>query len=490
MARKDLNVVETKKIKKFSETIIAILSFVAVSIFPVLFLYFQNADEASFSEVIDPLVTFSGIGIIFFLFFLIISKSLSKAAIIADLFLLVSLNYALLEKGIQVIFPGLRYWHVILLGLFVLTHMAWFICRMVPDELAQTISLVICIVFCGLILINGVFAIPTIVNKAGMENKMIDQQESNVEVDSSMPNVYYLLFDEYSSIDFMKKYYDYDNSEFAEYLLERGFNLSYNSQNESIMTSTITTNYVNLDYVVTNYTSESEKEYLRHNNLLFKFLKENNYKITGIGNSDYFGIQSEGDHLDSSAKTAEGDTLKTILINNTIAYPFFERNYSANAKFILDSVERLKSLKHEPSSSQFTLLYIAPSHTPFAFDENGEMLRTGFTNWEDKRYYLGTYKYTTKLMIEIVDSILKTDPNSIIVLQSDHSARASTDANLFMKMFDLKDMANPFNAVYYCGKPMDISGLSGVNTWRVIVNELFDKNYSLVEVPIDEYKYK
>lgn len=59
-----------------------------------------------------------------------------------------------------------------------------------------------------------------------------------------------------------------------------------------------------------------------------------------------------------------------------------------------------------------------------------------------------------------------------------------------MKMFDLKDMANPFNAVYYCGKPMDISGLSGVNTWRVIVNELFDKNYSLVEVPIDEYKYK
>ena len=45
-------------------------------------------------------------------------------------------------------------------------------------------------------------------------------------------------------------YYDYDNQEFSDFLTQRGFNISYGSHNtESIWTSTIVPNILNLSYV-------------------------------------------------------------------------------------------------------------------------------------------------------------------------------------------------------------------------------------------------
>lgn len=219
-------------------------------------------------------------------------------------------------------------------------------------------------------------------------------------------------------------------------------------------------------------------------------LRENNYTITGLGDAYFFGLENAVENKSRGAKTIDGETLEKLAWNNTAFYPFVSHNYSESAQHILDSVVSVLDLKYISNSSQFTLLYLKPSHTPFTFDRNGNMLRSGFTNWEDKQYYLDAYIYTTKIINEIVESILKSDPTCIIILQSDHSARASSDSNLFMKMFELEDMSNSFNAVYYCGEQIDIEGLSCVNTWRLIANKLFNKNFKKVEVPIDEYKYK
>ena len=54
--------------------------------------------------------------------------------------------------------------------------------------------------------------------------------------------------------------------------------------------------------------------------------------------------------------------------------------------------------------------------------------------------------------MEIVESIVENDPNSIIIIQSDHSARASSDDDLFLNIFSLEDMSSVFNAVYCKGE--------------------------------------
>ena len=63
------------------------------------------------------------------------------------------------------------------------------------------------------------------------------------------------------------------------------------------------------------------------------------------------------------------------------------------------------------------------------------------------------------------------------------------DPDLFTKVYKLEDMNNHFNAVYYRGEQLDIAGLSGVNTWRLLASKLFGINLDEVEVPVDENNY-
>ena len=91
--------------------------------------------------------------------------------------------------------------------LFILAHLAWFITKKVSKNLAETVSLVICIVFSSLILFNGIISVPTIINKISNEKQVKEQMGKTahiVDKDTDLPNIYYLIFDEYSSIDFMK----------------------------------------------------------------------------------------------------------------------------------------------------------------------------------------------------------------------------------------------------------------------------------------------
>jgi len=186
----------------FTHWLKAILSIIAVSSYPILFLYFQNSDEASFADVIVPLIIFIGAGVMIFLISYIIIKCVSKAAIISSLFMLLLMNYSFLERGVRTIFPGLYYWHIFLICLFILGHIVWFIYKKVNKDIANLCILIINIVFCGLILLNGLIATPKIVNKISFEKQLKEQkvEEKILIKDDDMPNIYYLIFDEYSSM--------------------------------------------------------------------------------------------------------------------------------------------------------------------------------------------------------------------------------------------------------------------------------------------------
>lgn len=463
----------------------AILSVLVVATYPVFFLYFQNADEAAFSEVVLPLIVFIATGFVFFVLFLLITKNIFKAAIIANMFMLVFMNYALLESGVQAIFSTLSYWHVLPIFLFILAHLAWFITKKVSKNLAETVSLVICIVFSSLILFNGIISVPTIINKISNEKQVKEQMGKTahiVDKDTDLPNIYYLIFDEYSSIDFMKKYYDYDNSAFTDYLESIGFNVSYTSHNESILSSTIMTNIVNLDYVVTDKTEENEKTALRVNSVLYQMLLKLGYKIQEVGDGSIFQIEPMQDKFQTQAKTSSGDNLSDILYRNTIIQPFYVTTAQGYAEVVMDSIEYMTNLDNFTGNSEFIAFHLNLPHCPFSFDENGNRISSlHYIDWADRNFYLGQYKYTTKLMQDMVKSIIEKNPNAIIILQSDHSARAMEDPKVH-KTFNYDDITNFFNAVYYHNDRIDIEGLSGINTMITVLNSEFNLNIPLKEI--------
>lgn len=477
---------------KYKQLFIAILSTITISSFPPLFLYFQNSGESKFKEIILPLFIFNGVGIILFALFWVIIRDIYKASVIASITNFIFLNFNLIEKAFQKIFSILYYWHIVLILLFVLLHLVWIVWKKLSHELTYTMTLVILFVFAGLIFLNGIMATPTIIKKISLEKQRIQEkinETNNSEKD--LPNIYFLIIDEYSSNSFMEKYFNYDNSKFTGYLERVGFNISYTSHNESIMTSTVATNLVNLDYVVNNDMPEAEKAYYRKNNFLFRYLKEKGYKITGVGNTKPYDLENVLSGTSHESSTLEGETLSDLLFKKTILWPFYiSPTYTNAERVIISSFQYLKNADNFIGRANFTFSHFVCPHEPFYFNKFGKTYDKPSTSWKNLEYYLGQYIFVTNQIMEIVESIVENDPNSIIIIQSDHSARAASDDDLFLNIFSLEDMYSVFNAVYCKGEKLDIEGLSGVNTLRLLFNRVFGEKFDMLEVPPDNYKYK
>ena len=467
----------------------------AVSIFPVIFLYTYNADEVNFSEAVMPTLLFLATGIVLYIVGVLFTKSSLKGAIISILSMLLLTNFALLEKGVKMFLPSLKYWHTLPIFVFILLHIIYFIHKKITSEMLYNLNKIIFFVFCGLILMNFAMAGPNIVNKVSQEK--IAQQKTSFESrkqnsNESKPNIYLLIFDEYASFDMIKKYYNYDNSKLESFLEKKGFTVSNTSCNETILTSIVTTNLVNLDYIVNNTTTEPEIRTQRQNPKLFSLLRDQGYHIQGVGEASQYGLESPVNSVESGSKTIGGETFNDILLLRTVIYPFVHPS-SAYAKMITDSIDYVGRKDNIPTEGgQFTLMHVLTPHTPFAFDENGNPTSPEYyEDWKDKQYYLGQYIYTTKLMMQLVGAIVEYDPDSIIILQSDHGARAATKQGLLMGLFQPEDMRGILNAVYYKGEPIpEIEGQSGVNTIRIVLDKLFGIDLGLVEVPEDDYNYK
>lgn len=466
--------------------IIALVSVVVTSLYPVLFMFFQNADEVSFKQTLLPSSIFLMVGLGCTLLTGLLCRSIIKGSIGGILFVILFSNYAFIERGIQLILPQLKYWHILPILLVLIVHILYFIFNRFKQGTLQWINIFISIFMGGLIVFNLALAVPVLIEKNTVEIVKSDIPKDTIQTDDKMPNIYYLIFDEYSSFNNIKKYFQYDNSDFANFLLNKGFTISYDSYNESYYTTTILPNLVNLEYIVNDSTPAAEKKAYLYNGKLFNFMKSKGYTIKAVGAANAFNMKSETEKISSDAKTIGGESYIDLLLNNTIVYPFVQKNAYYRAKEILDAFSYFQNKEIYKQKKVFTMFYLMFPHEPFIFDEDGHARsHKDFQNWENLKFYLGQYIYATKLIRQQIETIIENDPDCIIILQSDHSARAiSKNASITVSIIDRK---NILNAVYYRGLSFEeIKGQSGLNTQRLIFSRLFALDLPLLEVPNNE----
>ena len=466
------------KKKKLAQLVFALIGTVLVAAFPALFLFFKNADQAHFIEIIPVMFAFIGSGLCGFFITMLIVKKAAQAGLITCAFLVVFLNYTAIEDIIQRILPSLRFWHIIPILVVILIHIAWVLCKYAPNDICDLSMPVISVVICVLIVTNAIPAISVINARNQAEQETRQNTIAEVKADIEMPNVYYLLFDEYSSCDFIKKYYNYDNKAFTEKLIKQGFSISYSSHNDSVKTTTVVANLMNLEYVADDSWTEYEKTQARKNGQLFNILVEHGYSLYSL--TDMYGLQMiDQTQTRKGATTVSGETLGDILVKNSVAYPLYIKQVNEVQK----QIDSIIQYTNEQKKNRFLMAHFILPHQPFIYDRNGNMLSTSSTDWKDKHYYLDQYIYATKVMDELVCAILQNDPNSVIILQSDHSARAPSDPDIYKKIFTMEDMSNCFNCVYYPEKTLEIEGLSGVNTARLVFGTLLNLELPQIEVP-------
>ncbi|MDD5706854.1 MAG: sulfatase-like hydrolase/transferase [Kiritimatiellae bacterium] len=476
----------------------ALLSVLPTACYPVLFVYFHNAAEAPLSQVWHPLAVFVAFAAGFYLLFTAMARDAIKAALLTNTTLLLFANYSAIESLIRDINWHARYWHI-LPALSLAVALAAVRLRRLHSRATAgiwQINTIVATVFTLLILLNFAQATPTLIAKGRLAHRGLAARPSTAGQRSAiphhLPNVYYILLDEYSSFDMIQKHYGYDNSAFASLLQSSGFNVSYTSRNPSFYTSEVLAYLISMS--ATNIPSSvavggkdpmgarnhAAAVYgaIKSESRLTRFFESHGYRTYVADMYHLFFNNPYTLHSDvayaldgktrasSHANSILGIVAARSVLNYMIEGSSSNRLYNRLVEGILQWLT-----EQTDADPVFLFAHILCPHGPFAFDRDGKPI-TGGLNWEDKSLYLGQYIFITARMSSVLHSLIARDPDCVIILQSDHSARIWAEGKDYSDL-PIADMTPILNAVYFQGKSLSINGLSGLDTGLTVYHELF-----------------
>jgi len=302
---------------------------------------------------------------------------------------------------------------------------------------------------------------------------------------NDMPDIYYIVLDEYAGIQTLKNKFNFDNSEFYNYLSEKGFFISsksYSSYPYTILSIPSSLNMQYLDFNNNEITESAEIEsqirYITDNNLVMKNLSENKYYIVSF----FAGSEAIG-HNNLIDEKICGEN---YFSSHDIAKIFPEERLKEKRNEILCTFEKMVEIKNRINQPIFVYTHFSLPHDPFVLNHNGELQifeETNLNYEKSKEAYIQQLKFANKMSIKVIDEILSdTDRDSIIIIQSDHGERTKIDwTNPTEQM--IKQGLNNINAIYFPNRHEGLAydKISNVNSFRIIFNEYFNAEFKLLE---------
>lgn len=347
----------------------------------------------------------------------------------------------------------------------------------------------------------------TIVQKEIMEERQASQRIFFEPETADDPDIYYIILDGYGRQDVLTKYFDYDNSEFVEFLSDKGFYVADNSQSNYMMTHLSLSSSLNFEYLndleerFGNSANRGPYSYMIENNRLVDTLSTRGYQFVNIESAVMFMRFKEANIYLSPSETWLNE-LELLLLTTSAADAFIEEyfpeisliNYDTHRQTLEFQFDALAESTHiEGKKIVFT--HILAPHPPFVFDADGNPINpdrpyfAGDANaffGDDQEYareYAGEIAYINKSLEKTITSIMeqsKTLP--VIIIQSDHGSGLHTSfVNIEETCFD--ERFSILNAYYF--PDGDYSGLTEditpVNSFRVIMNKYFGSGLEMLE---------
>jgi len=493
--------------KKVKEVFLSLLAMFLTCLYPCAFMYLQNVDEVSTKGIYAPLLIYVVVALIAVLFSILFFWNIEKAAVFSCIFMIFFMNFVLIQNVIVRVFPFFTY---SMLGIIIAVVLIASIVIIRKKSFDQDMWVIlISVIFGGLIMVNILTAIPTMMKgKKVIKPVKIEQFAKNRDVKK---NVYYIILDEYSGQDNLDYYYNYDNSDIKNYLEKEGFSWSDTTYNtESISTFEIIPNILNLDYVCEIDGIPNNNLQYTKNPVMYRFFEDMGYEINIVNHENFF--ITEGYNVISKCRFSfaekESDSLSKNIIKQglvSVISNYMEKemgmsNQDTKVSAIdLDEVFNCtkKIALYNTGKPAFNICYIQCPHASFVYDKDGNYVDSkDIENFEKKEIYLGQLEYVNTQIKTIVENIKKEDPDSIICFQADHGSRYAYHCmhKYKKKDYDAKKethmMQNVLNCVYVGGdKKIDIEGETCINTWRKILNEVYGTDYKMLDAP-DDYTYK
>jgi hypothetical protein len=304
------------------------------------------------------------------------------------------------------------------------------------------------------------------------------------------PDIYLLIFDEYAGKIQLKNDFMYDNTDFVKKLESKGFyvpEVSYTNYPNTGMSIPSFFNMNYLDFLTEELGKDSKDmrlaQELTDNNVVMKFLKLHNYKITTF----YGGFDAIGNTNLVSEKLCGLGILNTSMRENFVLtyLPITYFNPLAEAEMKDEVLECLfttvPKLKGSDEIPVFVLAHFVLPHDPFIYDSEGNLIKPEKLS-KGKEPYLEQLIYTSKKILVLVDKILENATReSVIIIISDHGYRAEID----WENPSNENYVAGFNnlAAYYMPNQMDNipETFSAVNIFRIIFNSYLGTEFEMLE---------
>lgn len=373
-----------------------------------------------------------------------------------------------------------------------------------PPGLHQILNAV-CAVLVGMAVFQVIY--PQIRNSVRVRQLAANAQANPASyntVQGELPDVYWIILDGYGRSDALLQDYDFDNQPFVAALEDLGFKLPDCTLSNYPRTAYSLTSTLQMDYLE-NFTPFLQAEDQRNDYLTYHYLLEQNPVRARLDDLGYEMIAFQTGYwftniLDADTYLALPSQPATRLTNFEQMYicttglcPIYEvyqtliRRYAGipidRYKYRYDEIRfTLDELKKIPGQvgPKFVMAHILAPHDPFVMNAQGEYVEYGAR----REGYPQEIQYLNARVLDIVSTILeKSAVPPVIVIQGDHG-------------WEMHNRTKILNAYYLPGADDKIySGLTPVNTFRIILNHFFggqfellpDKSYTVALNGLDDF---
>jgi hypothetical protein len=473
-------------------------------VYLVVFTYATNVEILTLSSIWGILGVLAVIAVlVFILWSFFLKKKPYQSALAAFLFMILFLTYGnvfkLLDEG--EFFP-VRHFNLIPLVIVMGIYMGGFVSKM-STELSKKFWMILISIASLLLIINLAKIIPIEIQKHLQKSKTPITQNTPIVLDTAgKPDIYWLIFDEFSGFDAMREYFQYPEIDnFVQDLENLGFHVVEDSHASSALTLHQIASRLNYEQLAADL---SEVEYYARisNSKVMSELKSRGYTTAVLdeARSAAFGFQAKTPinsdiQLDDLVKSADSSSSmifgsfgllvarQTMLAPLTVYYNLDDEGIARHRDTVYFVADELAKL--DIPEPKFVYSHLLLPHMPFLFTENGTYLESPY--YHDWDYYLGQYKFSLKIIMRTIRSILdEADPKNppVIILQSDHGARNlgnNSSGRGGLENFPDEYRTSILFAVYAPGCPaLPLEdGIDPVNTFPLVFNCLFDMDIPL-----------
>ncbi len=304
-----------------------------------------------------------------------------------------------------------------------------------------------------------------------------------IGVNSTSPDIYYIILDAYTRSDVMDKY-GYDNSEFIHSLQDMGFYVAECSQSNYGMTSLSLSAALNMDYLqnISDAYQPGENDLLYafkalDSNVLRNTLTDAGYETTAFASGFTWAEWRDADHFMAPEKGGITE-FELLVLFTTYARTLDDfglvnlddihaEHYRIRTHFILDNFDELLKLP----SPKFVFVHIIAPHEPYGLDEYGNDINPDQVDHLDG--YTNQARFiSTAILPQLQKLIDGSDNPPVIVLQGDHGLLGS----------DPSDLMKILNAYYLPGHAGRLyPSITPVNSFRLVLNSYFGTDFPLLE---------